>query len=104
MFKVKGTRTYLTPPKGVRYQWAPKRSYRIEQILGMIDKLPNQFNIITDQSFGIYVLDDYSVNLMPEALSKKGYVLVIIGGGITGNIQINDTNCRHDLKKHYGDL
>ena len=37
VFKGKGTRTHVTPPKGVHYQWAPKGSYRIEQILGMID-------------------------------------------------------------------
>ena len=44
---------------------------------------------------------------MPEvrqALFKKGCVLVIIGGGITGGIQINDKNCYCDLKKHYQDL
>ena len=34
-----------------------------------------------------------------QALFKKGYVLVIIGGSITGDIQINDTNCHHYLKK-----
>ena len=96
VFKGKGTRTHLTPAKGAHYQWAPKGSYRIEQILGMVDKLPNRFNMFTEQSFAIYVLDDYSVYLMLEvrqALFKKGYVLVIIGGSITGDIQINDTNC-----------
>ena len=30
VFKGKGTRTHLTPPKGVHHQWAPKGSYRIE--------------------------------------------------------------------------
>ena len=58
--------------------------------------------MFTGQSFAIYVLDDYSVHLMLEilqALFNKGYVLIIIGGGITGNIQINDTNCHRDLKK-----
>ena len=107
MFKGKGTRTHLTPRKGVHYQWTPKGSYRIEQILDMINKLPNRFNMFTEQSFAIYVLDDYSLHLMPEvrqALFKKGYVLVIIGGGITGDIQINDTNCHRDLRKHYRDL
>ena len=106
-FVFKGTRTHLTPPKDVHYQWAPKGSYRIELISGMIDKLPNRFNMFTEQSFAIYVLDDYSFHLMPEfrqALFKKGYVLVIIGGGITGDIQINGTNCHRDLKKHYRDL
>ena len=80
VFKGKGTRTHLIPPKGVHYQWAPKGSYRIEQILGMIDKLPHRFNMFTEQSFAIYVLDDYFVYLMPEvrqAFFKKGYVLFI---------------------------
>ena len=107
VFKSKGTRTNLTPPKSVHYQWAPKESYRIEQILGMIDKLPNRFNMFTQQFFAIYVLDDCSVHLMPEvrqALFEKRYVLVIIGVGITGEIQINDTNCHRDLKKCYRDL
>ena len=73
----------------------------------MIDKLPNRFNMFIEQFFGIDVLDDYSVHLMPEvrqALFKKGYALVIIGGGITGDIQINDTNCHCDFKKYYRDL
>ena len=61
--------------------------------------------MLTEQS--LYELDNYFVHLMPEvrqALFKKGYVLIIIGGGITGDIQINDTNCHRDLKKHYRDL
>ena len=73
----------------------------------MIDKLPNRFNMFTEQSFAIYVLGDFSIHLMPEvrqALLKKGYVFIIIGGGITGDIQINVTNCHRDLKKHYRDL
>ena len=63
--------------------------------------------MFTKQSFAIYVLDDYFVYLMPEvrqAYFKKGYVLVIVGGGISGDTQINDTNCHHDLKKRHRDL
>ena len=70
----------------------------------MIDKLPNRSNMYPEQSFSIYVLDDYYVHLMPEvrqAMFKKGYVLVIIVGGITDDIQISDTNCHRDLKKYY---
>ena len=103
MFKGKGTRTHLTPPKGVHYQWVLKRSYRVEQILSMIDKLPNRLNMFTEQSFAMYVLDDYSVHLMSEvrqALFKKGHVLITISGGITSDIQSNDTNCHRNLKKH----
>ena len=37
----------------------------------------------------IYVLDDYAVHLMPEVRKAQfqcGYILVIMGGGITGFI------------------
>lgn len=47
------------------------------------------------------------MHLMPEireALFKKGYILVIVGGGITGDIQINDTHCQRRLKGQYRDL
>ena len=104
VFKGKGTRTNLTPPDGVNYQWAPKGSYRIEQILDMIKQLPNRFNMFTEKGYAIYVLDDYSVHLIPEVrqvLFKKWFILVVTGGGITGDIQINDTSCHHNLKKHY---
>ena len=57
LIESKGTQTHLTPPEGVNYQSVPKGSYRIEQILDMIKQLPNRF--------AIYVLDDYSVHLMP---------------------------------------
>ena len=41
---------------------------------------------------------------MPEvksALLKRGYILVGIGGGVTGDIQINDTDIHSPLKKKY---
>ena len=45
---------------------------------------------------------------MPEVrqtLFKKEYILVIIGGGgITGDVQINDTSCHHRLKSCYRDF
>ena len=59
--------------------------------------------MFTEKGYAIYVLDDYSVHLMPEvrqALLKKWYVLVVIGSGMTGDIQINDTSC-HQSEKHY---
>ena len=33
VFKGKGTRTSLHPPDGIKYNWAPKGSYRLEQML-----------------------------------------------------------------------
>ena len=44
---------------------------------------------------------------MPEvksALLKKGYIYVWMGGGITGDIQINDTDVHAPLKAKYRQL
>ena len=44
---------------------------------------------------------------MPEvkvALLKRGYILVGIGGDVTGDIQINDTDIHSPLKKKYREL
>ena len=39
-----------------------------------------------------------------EAFSKRGYVPRIIGGGIPGDIQINDTDIHQSLKEKYQSL
>ena len=107
VFKGKGTRTVLNPPEGIKFHWAPKGSYRLDQMLATISNLPNRHHIFTMKNYCIYVLDDYSVHIMPEvkaALLKKGYVYVGIGGGITGDIQINDTDIHAPLKRKYREL
>ena len=94
-FKGKGTRIKLNPPDGIKYHWAPKGSYRLEQMLATISNLPNRYHIFTMKHYCIYVLDNYTVHIMPEvkeALLKRGYVYIGIGGGITCDIQINDTD------------
>ena len=72
-----------------------------------ISNLPNRSNLFTQKDFCIYVLDDYSVHLMPEVMSallKRGYVYVGIGGEVTGDIQINDTDMHAPLKRKYRQL
>lgn len=105
VFKGSGKRPpELTTPSGSHYQWALKGSYRLEQLLETIKHLPNRFNIFSHSNYAIYVLDDYAVHLMPEvrqALWNRGYILVIIGGGITGFVQVNDTHLHHLLKGKY---
>ena len=85
VFKGVGTRTQLHPPEGIKFQWAPKGSYRIEQMLGTIKNLPKRStNLFMMKDYAIYVLDDYATHLIPEvrkALFKQGYVLIVIGGG-----------------------
>ena len=73
-------------------------------MLKTISNLPNRFNPFTPKDFAIYVLDDYAVHLMPEirkACYQRGYILVVMGGGITGFIQANDTDLHHHLKSCY---
>ena len=101
MFRGKSVRVKLNPPQGVKFQWAPKGSYRLEHMLSTTANLPNRHNIFIHQNYGIYVLDDYSVHSLPEmkaALLKKGYIFVGIGGGVTGDIQINDIDFHSPLK------
>jgi len=38
-----------------------------------------------------------------KALYQRGYILVVMGGGITGFIQANDTDLHHHLKSKYRD-
>ena len=105
VFKGVGTRTKLQPPDGVKYQWDPKGSYRLDQMLRSIKNFPTHFSMFTQKDFGVYVHDDYTVHLMPElrhALFKRGYILIVIGG-ITGDVQINYTNYHHMLKSGYRD-
>ena len=45
VFKGKGTRTKLDPPDGIKFNWAPKGSYRLDQMLKTVLNLPNKFNI-----------------------------------------------------------
>ena len=73
-------------------------------MLKTISYLPNHYNPLTPKDFAIYVLDNYAVHLMPEvrkALYQRGYVLALMGGGITGFIQANDTDLHHHLNSRY---
>lgn len=101
VFKGKGTRTKVNVAEDIKFQWSPSGSYRLEQLLKTINNLPNLYHPFTQKDYAIYVLDDYAVHLMPEvrkALFQRGYILVIMGGGITGFLQANDTHL-HRKKK-----
>ena len=73
-------------------------------MLTTISSTKNRSSMFTHKDYTIYVLDDYSVHITSEvrqALLTRGYILVCIGGGITGDIQVNDTQVHHMLKKEY---
>lgn len=96
----------MNTPPGIKFQWSESGSYRIDQLKQTIMNLPNRYNSFTCKDFAIYVLNNYAVHLMPEVrklLWERGYVLILIGGGITGYIQENDTHVHHQLKREYQD-
>ena len=68
----------------IHYQFAPKGSHHIENMLTTIEHLPNRFNYFTHENYQIYSLDDYAVHLelqVRENLRKRGYILAGIGVG-----------------------
>ena len=84
-------------------QFAMKGSYREEKVLSFIKDLPN-LRFESQQKATILMLDNHSVHLSKSVralLIHKGYIPVYIGGGITGDIQVNDTHFHHPLKAAY---
>ena len=70
---------------------------------------PNRFNMFIEQGFGIYVLDDYSVHLMPEvrqAFFKKCtfLLLLVVELPVMYRLMIQINDCHHHLKTLYRDL
>ena len=111
VFKGKGTHLQekLKRPPGVVTLWSAKGSYRVETMVETIRHLPNltRHDALPGRTFKewqLMLLDDYSVHVTSEVrqeLLKRGYVLVVLGGGITGDVQINDTHLHHRLKSVY---
>ena len=107
VFKGKDIRIKLNHPKGIRSHWLPKGSYRLNIMLDTISNLPNRHNLFTESNYNLYYLNDYSVHFTDEvrkALLAKSYILVVSGGGITGDFQYNDTHVYHLFKNKYREL
>jgi hypothetical protein len=63
--------------------------------------------MFTAKDYGIYVLINYSMHCMDDicfSLLLKGHILFVIGGGVTGDVQINDTDLYVPLKVKYRQL
>ena len=103
-YKGKGIRVKVNPPERATAQWSDKGSYRVEHVLKYIESLPAIPICFAPEKRRIFTLDDYPGHLVPEvevAFFKKGYFLIIIRGGITGNIQVNDTSYHRQAKELY---
>ena len=95
-------RTKINIPSGIKVQWSDSGSYRNDQLKQTMLNLPDRYNPFTCKDFAIYELDDYATHLMPEVrklLWECGYVLTIIGGGITAYARVNETHVHHPLNR-----
>ena len=104
VFKGKGIRVKVNPPEHATAQWSDKGSNRAEHVLKYIESLPTILIHFTPGKRRIFTLGNYPAHLVPEveeAFFKKGYFLVIIGGGITGDIQLNGTSHHRQAKALY---
>ena len=104
VFKGKGIRVKVNLPERATAQWSDKSSYRVEHVLKYIESLPTIPIHFAPEKRRIFTLDDYSAYLVPEveeAFFKKGYFLIIIGGGISGDIQVSDTLYHRQAKALY---
>ena len=94
VFTGKGIRVKVNPPERATAQWSDKSSYRVEHVLKYIELLPTIPIHFAPEKRRIFTFEDYSAYLVPEveeAFFKKGYFLIVTGGGISGDIQVNDT-------------
>ena len=101
VFKGKGLRVFVNPPGKVTVQWAEKDSYRVKHMLDYTNKLPTIPVVFSPSKRVIFTFEGYSANLPPEierAFFRKGYFLLHIGRGITGDVQVNDTTYHIESK------
>ena len=93
----------LTTTPNVHYQWGPKGMYHLEQLLETTKHLLNCFNIFSYSNCHLRVrwLRSTSDAEIRKALWDRGYILLIIGGGITGFVKVNGTHLHKQLKNEY---
>ena len=76
----------------------------VDHVVKFCKQVPRQPTALFPKARKIFTLDDYSAHLdkeVKDALYDQGYFLVILPGGITGDLQVNDTDLHHPLKSAY---
>ena len=108
LFEDKGIRVKLNPPACSSVEWAEKASYRARrQYFNVLKYLKGQPVQFCPTGRRIFLLDHYFIHLLDnvkKALYNKGYLLRIIPGGITCDVQRNDTDFHHPVKRYYRTL
>jgi len=108
VFRGVGTKVKLRKPLGITVQWAEKGSYKEEHICIWIQNNLRPGEVITAETpWRILFLDKYSGHLgkkVHEAAHAKRYILLIIPGGLTPDVQVCDTDMNRPFKKFYRDI
>ena len=85
VFKGKGLRVQLNPPRGIKFQWSESGSYRLPHVLQSMKNLPTAIGPMERhlpdgmKKWRVYTLDDYSAHLdasVAEQLYRKGYIFL----------------------------
>ena len=79
----------------------------MEHILELIENLPTIPTAFAPEKRCAFNLDDYSAHLPKEVediFHEIGYFLILIWGGITGDVQVNDTSYHGPVKTAYRNL
>ena len=107
VFKGTGKRAKVNNPAKASIQCVEKGSYRLEHILEFIENLPTIPTAFAPEKRCVFTLDDYSAHLPKEVedtFPRKGYFLIVIGSGITGDVQVKDTSYYRPVKTAYRNL
>ena len=108
LFEDKRIRVKLNPPACSSVQWAEKELYRVgKQYFNVLKYLKGHPVQFCPTRRRIFLLDDYSSHLLDnvkKALYNKWYLLRIMPGGITCDVQRNDTDFHHSVKRYYRTL
>ena len=84
---------------------SPTGSYCEADILNYLELVFDP--MVPGRDWRILMVDDYRAQTTPavrRAAWHRGYVLIAHGGGVTGVMQVNDTDLHQPLKRQYMDL
>lgn len=110
MFKVgEGTgesiRRSVRVPRGVKLQFAPKGSYRLEHTVEYYEWMfEEQALAAGEEPHFVCIMDWFKPNMDPATLScveARGGMRLLIPGNLTGHVQVNDTRLHSPYASKY---
>ena len=92
VFKGKGKKNLFKPPSGITVQYTEKGSYNEDTVVHFVENNLRQGETVTDRTpWRILFLDKFAGHVgekVRQAALKKHYLVLIIPGGLTGDVQV----------------